>query len=358
MSEWRQKIGQMLIVGLMTEGLTRQEKAVLAEYPIGNFVLFSRNLREPDQIVALCRELWDLREEPPFIAIDQEGGRVHRLPEPFTHFPAPSVLGDAGDPDLAHAMGRAAGRELSAAGINLNFAPVLDVLSNPNNPVIGDRSLAADPERAGLLGWEIARGLKESGVIACGKHFPGHGDTEKDSHLELPVVRKTRAELHRCELAPFIHACRNEIDSLMTAHVLYPALDPDRPATLSPAIVGDLLRREMAYDGVVFSDDLEMRAITDGYSAEEASALAVEAGVDVVMFCHHLENATRAFEFICRKTEREERSRIRIEASSTRIARLKRGYLRSFTGIRGQRFRNSADLENHKKLAAAIQGSL
>jgi beta-N-acetylhexosaminidase len=358
MSEWRDNVGQMLIVGLTAETLTGEEKAVLAEYPIGNFVLFGRNLREPDQIVSLCRELWELREAPPFIAVDHEGGRVHRLPGPFTHFPAPSVLGETGKPDLAHAIGRAAGRELSAAGINLNFAPVLDVLSNPNNPVIGDRSLAADPEKAGLLGWEIARGLKDSGVIPCGKHFPGHGDTAKDSHLELPVVRKTREALDGCELPPFIHACRNEIDCLMTAHVLYPALDPDRPATLSQAIVGDLLRDEVAYDGVVFSDDLEMRAITDGYSAEEASALAVGAGVDVLMFCHHLENATRAFEFLCREAEREERSRVRIEESSVRIARLKRRYLRSFTGVSGEPFGKSADLENHRKLAAAIQGSL
>jgi beta-N-acetylhexosaminidase len=348
----------MLMVGLTAEDLTPEEKAVLAEYPIGNFVLFGRNLREPDQIVSLCRALWDLREEPPFVAIDHEGGRVNRLPEPFTYFSAASVLGATGSPELAYDMGRAMGRELLAAGINSNFAPVLDVLSNPENPVIGDRSLGADPQKASRLGWEIARGLKDSGVIPCGKHFPGHGDTGKDSHLELPVVRKTRGELDACELRPFVHACRNEIDSLMTAHVLYPALDPDLPATLSRPIIGALLRGELAYDGVVFSDDLEMRAITDSYSAEEASALAVDAGVDVLMFCHHVENAARAFEFLCRKAEREERSRTRIEQSCARIARLKWSYLKSFTGISGERFKKSADLENHKKLAAAIQGSL
>ncbi|MGH7832681.1 MAG: beta-N-acetylhexosaminidase [Candidatus Binatia bacterium] len=358
MSGLRDKIGQMLMVGLTAEDLTPDEKTVLAEYPIGNFIFFSRNLREPDRVVSLCRTLWHLREEPPFIAIDHEGGRVHRLPEPFTHFPAASVLGGMGKPEPAYAMGAAMGRELSAAGINLNFAPVLDVLSNPENPVIGDRSLGADPRKVSRLGWEIVRGLKDSGVIPCGKHFPGHGDTEKDSHLELPVVRKNRGELDACELRPFVHACENEIDSLMTAHVLYPALDPDLPATLSRSIIGDLLRGEMAYGGVVFSDDLEMRAITDSYSAEEASALAVDAGVDVLMFCHHAENAARAFEFLCRKAEREERSRVRIEESSVRIARLKWSYLKSFTGTSGEQFRKSADLENHKKLAAAIQGSL
>jgi beta-N-acetylhexosaminidase len=348
----------MLMVGLPGEEMTADEKTLLAEYPIGNFVLFCRNLRDPDQIIHLCRALWDLREEPPFLAIDHEGGTVHRLPEPFTHFPAPSVLGEAGNPERAYAMAAAMGRELSAAGINLNFAPVLDVLSNPDNPVIGDRSVSADPQKVSRLGWEIARGLKDSGVVPCGKHFPGHGDTEKDSHLELPAVRKNRGELDACELRPFVHACRKGIDSLMTAHVVYPALDPNFPATLSRAILGELLRGELAYDGVVFSDDLEMRAITDSYSAEEGSALAVDAGVDILMFCHHVENAARAFEFLCRKAEREERSRMRIEQSYARITRLKRSYLKSFTGISGERFKKSVDLEKHKKLAAAIQGSL
>jgi beta-N-acetylhexosaminidase len=358
MNEYRDKIGQMLMVGLAEEDLTPEEQTILAEYPIGNFVLFSRNLREPDQIVSLGRALWDLWEEPPFIAIDHEGGRAHRLPEPFTHFPAAFVLGETGNPELAYETGRAMGRELCAAGINFNFAPVLDVLANPENPVIGDRSLGADPQKVSRLGWEIARGLKDSGVIPCGKHFPGHGDTEKDSHLELPVVRKTRRELDACELPPFVQACRNQIDSLMTAHVLYPALDPDLPATLSRPVVGDLLRGELAYDGLVFSDDLEMRAITDSYSAEEALALAVDSGVDVLMFCHHVENAARAFEFLCRKAEREERSRMRIKESAARIARLKWSYLKSFAGNCGEQFKKSADLENHKKLAATIQGTL
>jgi beta-N-acetylhexosaminidase len=357
MIDLRDKLGQMLMVGLAGEEVTPEEKKIFSEYPIGNFVLFSRNLREPDQIVSLGRALWDLRREPPFIAIDHEGGRVHRLPEPFTHFPAASVLGATGKPEPAYEMGRAMGRELLAAGINLNFAPVLDVLSNPENPVIGDRSLGADPQKVSRLGWETTRGLKDSGVIPCGKHFPGHGDTEKDSHLELPVVRKTRGELDACELPPFVQACRNEIDSLMTAHVLYPALDPDLPATLSRSIIGALLRGELAYDGVVFSDDLEMRAITDGYSAEQASALAVDAGVDVLMFCHHVESAARAFEFLCRQAEREERIRTRIEESAGRIARLKRRFLKSFTGIPGEGFEKSAGFENHTKKNATTKNT-
>ena len=179
------------MIGLEGEELTPEETRFLRDYPFGGFILFTHNLKEPKQILSLCRSLWKTaRETPPFIAIDQEGGRVHHLPAPFTHFPPAAILGQTGSSDLAYRFGLVTAHELSAVGINLNFAPVLDVHSNPNNPVIGDRALSSDPRQVAVLGWAIVEGLRDGGVIPCGKHFPGHGDTAQDSHLELPVMSK------------------------------------------------------------------------------------------------------------------------------------------------------------------------
>ncbi len=313
------------MVGVAGEELAPDERSLLRDYPFGGFILFSRNLKEPKQILSLCRSLGQTeRELRPFIAIDQEGGRVHRLPPPFTHFPPAAALGRTGNAELAYKVGLATAREIAAVGVNLNFAPVFDVLSNPKNPIIGDRALSSDPNEVIRLGWQMVRGLREGGVIPCVKHFPGHGDTAEDSHVELPVVRKDADELRTVELPPFVHACGNRVEAVMTAHVLYPALDPNFPATLSPRIVGELLRRELRYDGVVFSDDLEMKAVRGNYSVEEAVRLGLLAGIDVLLFCHETEKAAAAFDFLCRETERDEELRQRVEASYRRIGKLKR----------------------------------
>jgi beta-N-acetylhexosaminidase len=356
MTTLEEKIGQIMMVGLEGEALTQEEEGSLAEHPFGGFILFSHNLREPDQILALCRSLWEKSKQPPFIAIDQEGGRVHRLPAPFTHFPPAAVLGRTRNRDLAYRVGLATARELSAAGLNLNFAPVLDVNSNPHNPVIRDRSLSSDPQEAAVMGLSIVQGLRDGDIIPCGKHFPGHGDTAHDSHLELPKVAKEKSSLETVELPPFIQASQKRIESMMTAHVLYPALDSQYPATLSRSIIGDLLRQELGYKGVVFSDDLEMKAISRNYSDEEASLLAVRAGVDVLLFCHDRERATKASVSLCREAEKDRQIKARIEESYERITRLKERYLRSFTG-NPESLRKSIESPDHKKLVAEIQGN-
>ena len=356
MAYLREQIGQMIMVGLEREELTQEEKNLLQIYPFGGFILFSHNLKEPKQILSLCRALWETSGEiPPLIAIDQEGGRVHRLPPPFTHFPPVAALGRAGNADLAYRTGAAMARELSAVGINLNFAPVLDVNSNPSNPIIGDRSLGADPNEVTRLGWEMVCGLRDGGVIPCVKHFPGHGDTAKDSHLELPVVKKTLEELRSTELPPFVHACRNQVETLMTAHVLYPALDASHPATLSAWIVGELLRGKLGYDGVVFSDDLEMKAIGENYSVEDAVGLGVLAGIDVLLFGHEIEKAVAAFDFLCREAERSPEVRERVEESYRRIRSLKKRNLTDFDGTPREKLENLTG--PHGKIVAEIQGS-
>ncbi len=357
MKSLTEKLGQMIMIGLQGEALTQEEESLLKDYPLGGFVLFKHNLREPGQILFLCRSLWEKsKDHPPLIAIDQEGGRVHRLPAPFTHFPPAAALGRTHNSDLAYRVGQATACELSTAGINLNFAPVLDVHSNPKNPVIGDRSLSSDPDEVATLGWSIIQGLRDGGIIPCGKHFPGHGDTAEDPHLRLPAVEKPVEELKTTELPPFLHASRNRIESLMTAHVLYPSLDPQYPATLSQTIIGGLLRQDLGYQGAVFGDDLEMGAISQSCTLRDAARLAVDAGVDVLMFCHRKELALEAFEFLLREAEKDHRVQDRADESFERIKNLKRRIPSPPRQVREEDLRDL--LARHQKIVAAIQGTL
>jgi beta-N-acetylhexosaminidase len=359
MERLREKIGQMFLVGCGGETLTREERSIFAKCQFGGFILFRDNCVAPSQIVQLCRSLWQAALEfPPFIAIDHEGGIVQRLPEPFTRFPPAARIGGAGNADLAHRLGRAAAEELRLAGINLNFAPVLDVGSNAANPIIGDRAFGAEPAAVIEFGSAWTLGLIDGGIIPCGKHFPGHGGADQDSHLELPTVMKSSAELSATELLPFAHACRSRIDSLMTAHVRYPALDPRHPATLSEPIVTGLLRHQYGYDGVVFSDDMEMKAISGNYGVEESAALAVRAGVDVVLFCHDAAKATRAFEFLCHEAERDPELRARVESSFQRITTLKQRCLKNFTGAAEAEIEARLGALRHQRLIDEIQGNL
>ncbi len=348
----------MIMIGLRGDRLTEEERSLIREYSFGGIILFSHNLKEPDQILALCRTLWDNQAHlPPFIAIDQEGGRVHRLPPPFTHFPPASQIGLKGRSELAHSVGLATARELSAVGINLNFAPVLDVNSNPDNPIIGNRSLGSDPASVTSMGGSWAQGLRDGGVIPCGKHFPGHGDTDRDSHFELPRVDKNLDSLRAVELPPFAHACRNGIESLMTAHVVYRAFDPELPATLSRAIVTQLLRQEIGYGGVVFGDDMEMKAISREFPFEEAVTLSIQAGVDVLLYCHEIEKACRAFDVLCQEGEKRPHLRENIEKSYHRIRSLKERFLAAFTGVESGAVGRLLNRWNHPKIVEEVQGS-
>jgi beta-N-acetylhexosaminidase len=359
MQTLQKKIGQMFLLGCRGETLTREERLAFEECGFGGFIFFKENCREPKQILSLCRSLWEGADEyPPFLAIDQEGGRVHRLPEPFTHFPSAARIGAKRNNDLAYQAGKATAGELVLAGFNLNFAPVLDVNSNPQNPIIGDRSFGSDPERVIQAASAWAQGLRDGGVIPCGKHFPGHGDTDKDSHFDLPVVGKTMAQLEAVELPPFAHACGNAIEALMTAHVRYPAVDAALPATLSESVVTGLLRHQLGYDGVVFSDDMEMKAIAGHFPLEESVALGARAGVEVFLFCHDLSRAVEAWEFLCAEAERDAAVRARVENSYRRIGALKERYLKRFTGAAENEIEGRLRQLDHSRLLDEIHGSL
>jgi beta-N-acetylhexosaminidase len=290
----RRTAAQLFMIGLPGPTLDRGTRAFLAEHPPGGVVLFKRNVRSATQLRRLVAELHDTGAGvPPLVALDHEGGRVHRLPRPFTHFPPAAVVGAHG-PRAAEAVGRAMGRELAAVGIDLDFAPVLDVRSNPRNRVIGDRAFATDPCRAARLALALARGLAAGGVLACGKHFPGHGASAGDSHFVLPRVRRSSRALAAVDLPPFAAAVAAGIPALMTAHVVYPALDPRRPATLSPRILGDLLRGRLGFRGAVFSDDLEMQAVAGRAAPGTIAVRALEAGCDMLLVCRSLPIARAA----------------------------------------------------------------
>ena len=277
---------RVLIVDLPGPDLTPDQGRLLRQSGFGGVCLFARNFSTEKRTARLVSDIRDALGPHALIATDQEGGAVlRRLDVPMP--PSPLALGVLDSEDAAREAGRIAARGLLDLGINWNFAPCLDVNVNTDNPVIGERSFGHDPETVARLGVAWALGSEEAGVMASVKHFPGHGDTSQDSHLTLPTVDKPRSELERTEWLPFRRAVQAGVGSVMTAHILYPALDPDAPATLSPAVLSGLLRLDWGYDGVIVTDATDMHAIADRYPAGAAAPLALSAGADAVLSCGH-----------------------------------------------------------------------
>lgn len=318
--------GQIIVGGFDGPALSPRFEAALRDGRRGGAILFRRNVPDLDTTLQVCEGLRAAApaELPPFIGVDQEGGRVTRLPAPFLALPPMRQLGELGDLDLIRRAARAVATELAAVGFTLDFAPVLDVDSNPDNPVIGDRAFGRDPRTVMRCGVAFLQGLQDKNVLACGKHFPGHGDTSVDSHLDLPVVTHDRARLEHIELPPFRAASGAGIASMMTAHIVCEALDPGVPATLSRAICGSLLRAEIGFDGVLFSDDLEMAAIAARYSIEEAAVEAVWAGCDALLVCRSEDLQDRAHEALVKKAEKDRRFRDRCAEAVGRCLRIRR----------------------------------
>jgi beta-N-acetylhexosaminidase len=329
MKAGKSKFASPLWVGFDGKSLPASLSRWLAGGQIGGVVLFSRNIEGPDQVRDLCRGIKSAagRGNPlPLIAVDQEGGRVARFKEPpFTWFPPARACSHfcCRNEAVAEAVGAAVAAELRSVGIDVNFAPVLDVVTNPENPVIGDRAFSEDPAVAAALGIAFAKGSLSRGILPVGKHFPGHGDTSADSHKELPVARAGRKTLLRRELLPFRRAARAGIPALMTAHVLYPALDPAEPATLSRKILHGLLRKRMRFRGAVISDALEMKAIADRYVIGEAAVLAVAAGCDVVLVCRGEKEQAETIDRLDREATDRPAFRRAVAAAAVRSGRLR-----------------------------------
>ncbi len=282
--------GQLLFAGFEGTTVPGELMAWVGQGRVGGIILFSRNIESPTQLRTLVEGIHEAAPAgaPVMVAIDQEGGRVQRLREPWTGWPPMRQLGDRDDPKTTRAVGLALGRELANLGILMDFAPVVDVDTNPNNPVIGDRSFGRDAARVARHAVPLVEGLAAAGVAACAKHFPGHGDTDLDSHLQLPRLAHDLARLREVELPPFAAVIEADVASIMTAHVVFEAIDAKRPATLSPEVMA-LLRDELGYDGVVFSDDLEMKAVADHYGPASLVEGALRAGVDSLLVCRSLD---------------------------------------------------------------------
>ncbi len=330
-----EKIGQMFMFGFPGTAPSPEIEEFIGRRAIGGVIYFARNVTEVAQTAALSERLQATARDgraalPLFVAADQEGGIVARFTAASgaVRMPGNMLLGAAGDPSLTEAVAVAAGEQLAACGVNVNLAPVLDVNVNPANPVIGGRSYGEDPAMVADHGAAAVRGYQKAGVMATGKHFPGHGDTDVDSHLALPVVPHQRDRLEAVELLPFRRAIAAGVAGIMTSHVFFPAIEPTPglPATLSRRVLTGLLRRELGFDGLVMTDCMEMKAITDNYPAGQAAVLAVKAGADLVLVSHTPERQAESLDAVLAAVRRGDVDEGRVDESVARILAHKARY--------------------------------
>lgn len=325
-----QKVGQLFVIGFTGSKLTPELREMIEQYHVGSVILFSlnQNIESPQQIAQLDHDLQTAAINSGhtglFICIDQEGGRVTRLFENrgFTEFPSAMAIGATGKPENAERLARAIAVEMKALGLNVNFAPVLDVNNNAVNPIIGTRSFSSDPNIVAKFGVAFLKGLQSEGILAFGKHFPGHGDTGTDSHIALPTVPHNRERLAAIEFVPFKAAMQNDVAGIMTAHVTFPAIDPTEKlaATLSPKILSGLLRDEMKYDGLLVTDSLEMGAIGEsGYPPPKAAATALKAGADLLLFNKGFDDHKKAIALIIAQVKSGEIPQARLDEAVKRI---------------------------------------
>jgi len=354
-SSIRRTIGQLLIGSLPGTTITPEMRSLAREFSLGGVILFARNIEAPEQVAELSHDVQSLATEfPLWVSVDQEGGRVARLKAPFTEWPPMAVLGRSGDPALASRFAAALAAELRAVGITLDYAPVLDIHTNPKNPVIGDRALAEDADSVARLGAAIIKGLQENGVAACGKHFPGHGDTSVDSHLDLPLVEHPPDRIRRVECVPFRAAIAANVAFIMTAHILVPALDEENPATLSARIVKGMLRDELGFGGVIVSDDLEMKAIAKTWTVPDAAVQAIAAGCDALLVCSgDVDVQAQTLEALVYAVESGRISWKALEDTHKRLRQAKERFLAIPVGApkRGHDLRSVVGCDAHRRVA-------
>jgi len=360
MDEFERQGARCVFVGI--KGTTPAPAELeLVRRGVGGVILFARNVAEPAQVAELTRNLKAAAPGPLLICVDQEGGRVQRLRPPhWTAWPSMRRLGEIdqqGGLDgmsgtaIAERMGEMIARELAACGIDVDFAPVMDVDTNPDNPVIGDRSFSRDPRRVARLGVALAQGLERSGVASCAKHYPGHGDTSQDSHLTLPRLAHDEKRLWEVELVPFVAAARAGIASLMTAHVRFETFDR-LPATLSPVALR-LLRRDVGFRGCCISDDLEMRAISDIWGVPDAAELSITAGCDAVLVCHTLQHQHDAIDAIARGARAGPLPRERLAEAASRLETLQK-FARPASAIDASSASVAVAAPEHRQFAARL----
>lgn len=288
-----EKVGQLVVSGFYGTTLDENILKLIKENKISGVILFERNVKDSNSLLALNNSLKESNKNnklPLFISTDEEGGSVTRMPKDIKRIPTNKYIGSLNNKDLSYKVGEILGEQLSYFGFNMNFAPVLDINSNPNNPVIGDRSFGNNKDIVSNLGTSTMKGIQSKNIISVVKHFPGHGDTSVDSHINLPVVNYDINRLKSFEFVPFKTAIQNGADAVMVGHILLPKIDSKYPSSMSYEIVTNILRKDLGFNGLVVSDDMTMGAITENYSIEEASIKAINAGVDLLLVCQKYEN--------------------------------------------------------------------
>lgn len=357
MRDLRKDAGTLIIAGIEGKTLPPAVATSLQNEELAGLILFRRNLGDIEEVAALTQSIHDAAQGfVPFVAIDQEGGLVQRIKAPLTVWPPMMSVALAEDADLAARVGEAIADEVAWLGFNLNFAPVADIHTHPDNPIIGQRAFGTTPEQVSRYAGAFAAGMTIAGVMPCAKHFPGHGDTTTDSHLELPVVHSTLEDLTARELAPFAAMIRAHVPMIMTAHILFPALDAELPATLSPRIISELLRLRLGFDGLVVSDDLNMKALAEHFSMEEMVTLGIRAGVDMFLVCEHEEKRLEAFEALVRLGESNALDRERIQMAAKRVRTTRDAWLRPWRPTTP--LLNDAALATHAALAQTLRDAL
>jgi beta-N-acetylhexosaminidase len=320
-----EKVGQLFHVGFDAQTASDRIESLVEEYHVGGVIYFTRNVSSPEQTRALSESLQETSETPLFISIDQEGGLVNRLPF-FPAVPSPMAVGATGDTEYARSVAEMTATQLRAVGVNLNLAPILDINTNPDNPVIGTRSFGETPETVAAFGTTYLETLQSAGILSCGKHFPGHGDAATDSHMDMPRIDAAGERLREVELVPFVEAIDAGIGAIMSAHVVFPAVaeSDDRPATLSKSVLTGLLREDLGFDGIVLTDDMEMNAIAEDVGVERGAIETIKAGADGVYVCHSFDHQRRAIDAVIDAVESGELPESRIDESVERVLAAKR----------------------------------
>ncbi len=326
------ELGQLIITGITGTTLNNEDRNFLETENIGGVVLFAHNYESSAQLAELINNIQQTRKEYPlFVATDHEGGRVQRFKNQFTVFPPMNELAKLGSPKLCFEAHHIMAQELSACGVNLNFSPVCDIWTNPNNKVIGDRSFGSDADTVSKYVSAAIRGLQTAKIMACAKHFPGHGSTLKDSHFDLPIVKTTMEELKNSELVPFIKAIKSRVEFVMMGHLIVDAIDQELPCSLSKN-AHNLLRKELKFQKVIISDDMEMKAITDHHGMGPATVLALKAGTDIMLY-RSTASARIGLEALKEAKQKQELKNDEIAQKVKRVNDLKKEYLATYNPV-------------------------
>ncbi|QBD85513.1 beta-N-acetylhexosaminidase [Clostridium tetani] len=324
-----EKIGQLFIVGFDGYEANKNIESLIKKNHVGGVILFSHNIENAHQLMKLTNSLKSINlhnKTPLFISVDEEGGRVSRMPKELEKLPSNKIIGEINNSNLSYNIGKIISKELTCLGFNMNFAPILDINSNPQNPVIGDRSFGNNIDLVTRLGVKTMEGLREGNIIPVVKHFPGHGDTSVDSHVGLPLINHDMKRLKEFELIPFKEAINNNADVVMISHILLPKIDSSYPATMSKTIIKDVLRNDLKFNGVVITDDMTMSAITKNFDISNAAIKSINAGSDIILICHGYDNEMSTINSIKEAVRNNIITEDKINESVYRILKLKEKY--------------------------------